>query len=328
MKKYTYHGPFKAHIQGFIELKQAIGYKYLAEAAHLKRFDTFTCEKYNQATTLTRDIVLQWCTKKAYEKQENLCARASVIRQLAVYVNNVGDSAYILPKNHFRRGEKYVPHIYTDDELKRFFQETDKCRYCCECPNRHLIMPILFRLLYSCGLRVSEARLLKVGDVDLGHGILAINHSKNDKNRLVPIPDEMTRRCREYSSQIHPSSNVEDYYFPIINNRPMSISNVYSNFRRFLWKAGISHGGRGAGPRVHDFRHTFAVHRLKKWFIEEKDLMACLPLLRIYLGHDSFGETAYYLRMTADVYPTITLKLETAYPNLIPVLEGGSHGSH
>lgn len=328
MKTYTYHGPFKIHILGFIELKQAVGYKYFAEAAHLKRFDTFTCKRHGLATVLTKDIVMQWCTKQPYEKQQNLCARASVMRQLALYLNNVGDNAYILPKKYFKNGEKYVPHIYTNDELKRFFEETDKCRYCCECPNRHLIMPILFRLLYSCGLRVSEARLLKVRDVDLDHGLLTINHSKNDNSRLVPIPDIMTHRCREYSSQVHSCPNGGDYYFPIIDNKPMRIGNVYNNFRRFLWQAGISHGGRGLGPRVHDFRHTFAVHRLKKWFVEGKDLMACLPLLCIYLGHDSFEETAYYLRLTADVYPTITLKLEIAYPDLVPVLEGRCHEPH
>ena len=90
-----------------------------------------------------------------------------------------------------------------------------------------------------------------------------------------------------------------------------------------MWRAGISHGGRGYGPRIHDFRHTFTVHCLKKWFNEGKDLMVFLPVLRVYLGHDSFNETAYYLRLTADVFPKIMLKLEAKYSNLIPELEGG-----
>ncbi|WAG64519.1 tyrosine-type recombinase/integrase [Clostridium estertheticum] len=89
----------------------------------------------------------------------------------------------IILKNHFRSGERYIPYIYTDNELKRFFNETDKCYYCSECPHRHLILPIIFRMIYSCGLRVSEARLLKVEDVDLNSGILTINHSKKDNSR-------------------------------------------------------------------------------------------------------------------------------------------------
>jgi integrase len=101
----------------------------------------------------------------------------------------------------------------------------------------------------------------------------------------------------------------------------MPIGHVYKHLLRFLGRAGISHGGRGAGPRLHDFRHAYAVHRLKKWAQQEKDLAAYLPVLKTYMGHDSFAETAYYLRLTADVFPAITLKLETLYPGIIPKLE-------
>lgn len=322
MNKYTYCGPFKTLIQDFIELKQAIGYQYFAEAEHLKRFDTFTLQQYRCASTLTKEIVMHWCTKTSYEQQANLCARASVIRQLAIHINNLNHKAYVIPKNYFKHGRKYTPYIYTQSELIRFFQETDKCHYCCQCPYRHLIMPVFFRLLYSCGLRVSEARLLQVGDVDLDQGILTIRHSKKDNSRLVPMSDGLMEKCRIYSNKVHPSLGINDYYFPIIDNHPMSNGNIYKNFRKFLWHAGISHGGRGFGPRIYDFRHCFAINCLKKWSVEDKDLMIYLPILRTYMGHDSFNETAYYLKLTADVFPHITLKLETKYPNLIPELEG------
>lgn len=325
MNKYDYQGPFKNYILDFIELKQAIGYKYISEAGHLKRFDTFTLQKYADADSLSKEIIMDWCTKKSYEKQENLCARASILRQFAIYLDDNGISAYIIPKNYFKSSEQYVPYIYTNKELVSFFKETDKCHYCYECPFRHLIMPIFFRMIYTCGLRVSEARLLKVEDVDLTSGILSIHHSKKDNSRLVPMTNELTERCRKYFEQVHSNSDKERYFFPGIEERPMTLSNVYHNFRRFLWKAGISHGGRGYGPRIHDFRHSFAVHCLKKWSIQGKDLMIYLPILRIYLGHETFAETAYYLRLTADVFPNITLKLETLYPDLIPVLDGDEY---
>lgn len=326
MNKYTYHGPFKMHIQNFVEVKQALGYKYFTETSHLKRFDRFTVEKYNSASSLTKEIVMEWCTRKTYEKQENLCARASVIRQFAIYLDNLGMGAYVIPKNHFKSGGKYVPYIYTDTELQKFFLETDKCHYCSQSPYRHLIMPILFRMIYSCGLRVSEARLLKVREVDLNNSVLVINQSKKDNSRLVPMTSELTKKCQAYSKQVHCPSNEEGAFFPMIGDKPLTMGNIYKNFRKFLWKAGISHGGRGSGPRIHDFRHSFAVHCLKKWSVEGKDLMAYLPILGVYLGHGSFDETAYYLRLTADVFPGITLKLEQAYPGLIPVIEGGAYG--
>ncbi len=322
MNNIIYAGPFKIHIQNYVKLKQAIGYKFHTDASHLKRFDRFTLEKYPETTGLTKEIVLDWCSKKTYEAQATQCSRASNIRQFGKYLDSIGVNAYIIPKGYFPTEKQYMPYIYTVDELARFFAQTDKCRFCYECPSRHLIMPVIFRMIYMCGLRVSEARLLKVTDVDLENGVLSIHHSKKDNSRLVPMSDLLTERCRNYSKQAHPHPIAEAYYFPALDGKPMRVCNLYNNFRRFLWRAGISHGGRGSGPRVHDFRHTYAVHCLKKWAEQEKDLSVYLPVLKTYMGHDSFHETAYYLRMTVDVFPEITLKMETSYPGIIPALQG------
>lgn len=328
MSEFLYEGPFKNHLQNHVELKKAIGYKYDTDARHLKRFDRFTIEKYLNATCLSKEIVLDWCSKKPYEAQANLCSRASVLRQFGKYLDSIGVKAYIIPKGYFPKEKQYEPYIYTINELEGFFAETEKCKYCCECPYRHLIMPVFFRMIYMCGLRVSEARLLKVADVDLENGILTINKSKKDNSRLVPMSASLTARCRHYSNMVHPYPNAEDYFFPALYGKSMTAGNVYKNFRKFLWRAGISHGGRGRGPRIHDFRHTYAVHCLKKWSEQEKDLTVYLPVLKTYLGHDSFEETAYYLRLTADVFPNITLKLETRYPDMIPQLEGDVDETH
>lgn len=322
MNNIVYTGPFKDHIQNHVELKQAVGYKYDIDAHILKRFDRFTVEQYSDATALTKEIVLDWCRKKIYEAQKNQRARASTIRQFGKYMDSLGVAAYILPKRYYPTEEKYVPYIYTIDELSKFFTQTDRCHYICKCPHRHLIMPVIFRMIYMCGLRASEARLLKVADVDLENGVLTIHQSKNDNSRLIPMSDCLTERCRIFSATVHPYPVAEDYYFPALKGKPMPLKNIYQNFRRFLWQAGISHHGRGKGPRVHDFRHTYAVHCLKKWVEQDKDLTAYLPMLKTYMGHDSFTETAYYLRMTADVFPNIILKIETQYPELIPQLGG------
>lgn len=328
MNNTIYEGPFKDHLKNHVELKQAIGYKYVTEADHLKRFDRFTLEKYPDAIILSKKIVLDWCRKKSYEAQANQCSRASIIRQFGKYLDSIGLKAFILPKGYYPKEKQYVPHIYTFDELTRFFTQTDQCQYCCECPSRHLIMPVLFRMIYMCGLRVSEARLLKVADVDLKEGILTIHQSKKDNSRLVPMSDCLTEYCRIFSTKVHPYPVAEDYYFPALGGRPMTLVNVYKNFRRFLWQAGISHRGKGYGPRIHDFRHTYAVHCLKKWVKQDKDLTGYLPLLKTYMGHDSFEETAYYLRLTADVFPDLTLKMEARYPGIIPQLEGESNETY
>jgi len=324
MNKIIYKGPFKDHIKNYVKLKRAVGYKFDEAAEHLKRFDKFTLDKYPEANLLTKDIVLDWCSKKPYEAQANQLSRASFIRQFGKYMDSIGIKAYIIPKGYYPKEKRYIPYIYTIEELARFFAATDNCKYCYECPQRHLIMPLIFRMIYTCGLRLSEARLLKVADVDLENGVLSILHSKKDNDRLVPMSDSLIKRCRDYSKKIHVHPVADHYYFPGFQDKPMTIGNLYHNFRRFLWRAKISHGGKGCGPRIYDFRHTYAVHCLKKWTEQEKDLSAYLPVLKTYMGHDSFTETAYYLHLTIDMFPDITQKMEIRYPGMIPELKGGA----
>ena len=86
MNKFEYDGPFKGDLQSHIELKQAMGYKYESEARQLKRFDQFTLQKYPLAASLSREIVLDWCSRQPHETQANQCTRASILRQFRVSI--------------------------------------------------------------------------------------------------------------------------------------------------------------------------------------------------------------------------------------------------
>jgi integrase len=186
-------------------------------------------------------------------------------------------------------------------------------------------MPLLFRLLYGCGLRISEALHLKLHDVDLQTGVLTILDGKFNKDRLVPMSLENGQRCREYVKEVHQLSDGNAHFFPAPSGRAITKGNAYKNFRRFLWQARISHGGWGKGPRLHDIRHTYAVHCLRHWVLQGKDLAAYLPLLKTYLGHNSFRDTSQYLRLTADLYPDITAKMEKTFGDVIPHVGGDDH---
>lgn len=84
-------------------------------------------------------------------------------------------------------------------------------------------------------------------------------------------------------------------------------------FRRLLMQCGIAHAGRGRGPRIHDFRHLFAVHTLRRWYRTGQDLDAKLPLLATYLGHQHLSGTQYYLHLTAELFPEITARTDAAF---------------
>jgi integrase len=240
------------------------------------------------------------------------------VNELAKYMVKIGHDAYILPKGILPKTQKYTPYIYSNNELKLIFEQTDKCHFCSEVPHRHFVMPIFFRLLYSTAMRVSEARFLLVEDVDLVEGVITIINSKLNKHRLIPLSLEMLERLKNYYQKVHLFSASKSLFFPGYKDKPMTLLNIEKNFRKFLWQARISHAGRGKGPRIHDLRHTSAVHCLRRWVLDGKDLRAYLPILQAYLGHVSFKDTAYYLHLTAEMFPDITKKTEELLGNIIP----------
>jgi len=314
----NYYSAFAEYISGLIEQKRAMGYKYGGEPAILKRFDTFCLERFPDEISLTKEVMLGWAARRPGEHPATLQGRVTPVNELARYMARVGIPVFMPPKGMLPRIPQYMPHIYSNNELQKIFRQTDQCHYCSEVPYRHYVMPVFFRLLYTCGLRLSEARLLKLRDVDLDEGVITITTAKLDKHRQIPVSDQMLERMQEYSQNVHALSDQDSWFFPGFSGKPMTMGNVEKNLRKFLWQAGISHGGRGKGPRVHDFRHTHAVHCLRRWVLEDKDLRAYLPVLQAYLGHVEFKDTAYYLRLTADLFPNITEQLQLAMGDVIP----------
>lgn len=317
-----YSSALAPHIMGLIEQKRALGYKYHSETGILRRFDVFCTERYPYESTLTREMMLDWATQRPNEHPSTLQGRISPIKELAKYMVRLGLEAFVYPRGLMPRVPRYVPHIYSNEELKLIFAQTDCCQYSNEVPYRHLVIPVFFRLLYGCGMRLSEARLLKVKDIDLLNGVITVTNAKLDKHRQLPVSPELLKRLQEYCQSVHLLSAPDDWFFPGYSGKPMTIGNVEKNLRKFLWQARISHGGRGKGPRVHDFRHTMAVHCLRRWVLENKDLQAYLPVLQAYLGHVSLSDTAYYLHLTADLFPNITEKVEQEFGDIIPKVGG------
>lgn len=316
MNKEIYNSVFQKEIQDFIDLKRALGFSYSSEAASLRRIDIFLSENNLSEKCITKELCDLWCRKRTHETVTNQASRISIMRVFCKYLNDVGIPAYIPPKGITQKRIRYDAHIYTDEELKRFFDEVDKSQSVPDsCPYRGDVMPVFFRILYTSGMRVSELRLTRIRDINLTGGYIAVHEAKNHKERLIPIHPSLILKCTELKEKIHVDSSEDEYFFIVKPGQPMSLGNVYKNFRRYLEKAGISHTGRG--PRVHDFRHTYCVNLLRKWTDEGKDLIAYLPYMRTMLGHEGFEETAYYLKLTAERFPYIKEQMRASFPDLI-----------
>jgi len=319
---------FESHLApymiGLIEQKRALGYKYETQESILKKFDRLCSERFPDERTVTRAMLDVWSLKKDYEQPGTLRNRVTAVAHLADFICGFGQAAYIFPTNDLPKEPKYIPHIYSEDELQRLFRQIDCCHYSPEAPSRHLIMPLLFRMLYCCGLRLGEALRLEIGDVDLDAGVLLTRASKYDNDRYVPMSEELAELCRKYAKQVHLPATNHKFFFPSPNGGRIPDINIYTNFRKFLHKAGISHGGRGKGPRIIDFRHTFAVHCLKRMVLSGRDLNVYHQVLKTYMGHSFFKYTAYYLRLTKDMFPDIRQKIEAHYESVLNCIGGDS----
>jgi integrase len=316
-------------ITALVAEKRAVGYKYHAEQRVLARFEAFNRGEFPGLDTLTETSVQAWITAawRRGVKPATLQGLAAPVRELARWLGRRGVAAYLLPRSALPRPARYVPHIYTGQQLAALFTQTDRCHYCPQVPLRHLVMPVLFRTIYACGLRCSEARLLRVDDVDIDAGVLQIRDAKGGKDRQVPVSGPLRARLAGYHAQVAGQPSRREWFFPGRLGQPLTLGNVGHNFRRFLWQARISHHGRGHGPRVHDLRHTFAVNNLRSWFAQRQDVGALLPVLQTYMGHSSLADTAYYLHLTAESYPDITARVQQIIGDVVPpALVGPRHG--
>jgi len=145
----------------------------------------------------------------------------------------------------------FDPYIFRHHEIKKIVEAADRIAPEINAYMRHLIMPEVFRMLYCCGMRVSEVLHLRFSDVDLSAGILTVRRGKFDKDRLVPLATSLTARLRKYASALG-ERGAKAIFFPAPDGGPYSKRTVYGIFRRLLRDSGIPHGGKGKGPRLHD----------------------------------------------------------------------------
>jgi len=312
-------GPLANLISSYVAERRAVGCKCLEEERLLRRLDHFLVRRGVTIPELPCDIVKEWMAKTPHERPRTRASRVGITRQLARFMVDRGLRAYIPPPVRMEIVRlDFTPRIFTREEIRALLSSVDRLTASPKSPRRHLVMPELFRILYGCGLRISEALKLTVADVNLDEGILVIREGKFRKDRLVPLSTGLSVRIRRYAGALNRTGDRGDALFPKQDGSHYDKGTVYSIFRRILLAAGMSHGGRGHGPRLHDLRHTFAVHRLEEWYRQGADLGAKLPVLSAYMGHQSLAGTQRYLRLTPSLFPEVAASVETMVGHVVP----------
>jgi site-specific recombinase XerD len=194
------------------------------------------------------------------------------------------------------------PYIYSTEELERLLLETDTLENP-QSPLRAATFRALILTLYGTGLRIGEALSLTIADVNLLGRLITVRESKFYKTRLVPIGPKLTNHLQSYlikRRQLPCPSGEDSAFFATRTGKALFYERVRGIFHRLRNQAGIR-GRDGISPRIHDLRHTFAVHRLELWYSQGADVQRMLPFLSTYLGHSDVSHTQRYLQMTPNI---------------------------
>lgn len=310
-----YRSIFAPLIVRYIEFKRGLGYKFNEESS-FTAFDRFALENEITTPALTQTMCDLWNAARPNESHKTRANRLGYVRHFIMFMVNLGYKTCV-PKVVTIPQSTFTPYIFSDDEISRFFMACDGLKTTPRSVANHAF-PALFRLLYGCGLRLDEALSLECRDVDLEVGRILIREPKNMCDRKLPLSSSLLEVMRAYHSLYAAGYCEDDYFFQNKRGGKITGRTTYHWFRILLRQAGISHGGRGEGPRIHDFRHTFSVYSMAEMSRAGLDLYYSLPILSKYLGHKSVEATEKYVRLTAMMFPEIIQKSSKIYGFVFP----------
>lgn len=298
----------------YLEIRRSLGYKLAAEERILRRFVSFA--RQNQAEHITSELFLCWQKKFGHARQDTWGHRLSVIRMFARWLQ-VLDSHHEVPPASLipYRLRRARPYIYSGDQIQRIIQAAAKL------PSiygfRGLMFSTFFGLVAVTGMRISEAILLDVGDVDLTAGVITIRHGKLGKARFNPISDSTKSRLMDYVKERRRLlGGQQEAFFLSEQGTRLTDCCVRYNFAVVCKNIGLrpaQHFHRhGRGPRIHDLRHTFAVHTLLNWYHTGKDATREMIKLTTYLGHCNPAHTYWYIEAVPELLQLASQRAVTA----------------
>ena len=293
-------------LEEYLKVRRALGFILSEPSRILHKFIAFM-EKEG-APYITTDLALRWAVQPSCQPAQ-WASYLSMVRRFARYVNAFDERTEIPPHGLLPyRARRMQPYLYTDEEIKRLMRAAK------ELPSplglRAATYATLFGLLVVTGMRVSEPLGLDRDDVDLGRGILTIRRTKFGKSRIIPLHASTREALRHYD-------NLRDRLFPgirsfFVNERGnrLTPNTVQRAFVRLSKQIGLRKPGESSGPRLHDFRHRFAVETLIRWYREDVDVGRHLPELSTYLGHTRVADTYWYISAVPELLDLATLRLE------------------
>ena len=302
-------------VHDYLTMRRSLGFKLVRHEAGLQEFLLFLAQKH--APRITVSLALDWATQNVKHSPAEWAARLSVVRGFTRHWSATDPLVEIPPLGLLPyRPRRAKPYIYSQLEIQKLLKAAK---------NRSSIDPLrpwtyycLFGLLAVTGLRISEALNLQSEDIDWSEGLLTINKTKFGKSRLVPVHTSTRKVLADYTRRRDRRFGTEtDRPFLLNKNgKRLDMGEVHRTFYLLSRQIGLRAVGASRGPRLHDFRHRFAVETLLRWYREGEDPKRRLPILSTYLGHVHVTDTYWYLTGTPELLGAAAKRLEKRWEGL------------
>jgi len=274
----------------YVYYRQASGRWCDSYEVSLGLFDKHCKSKYPDSGELNQVMVDSWCAKRETENNNSCRRRIYPIYSFIRFLQKRDVTDIMTPTMPRKEPNTYIPHAFTENELANFFDACDVIPRGSTIKKkaRRLTIPVLFRLLYSSGVRTTEARLLRRSNADLSHGVLNIEYSKGHAQHYVVLNDSILKLMNDYDIAIDALYPNRTYFFPFGSNICLSASWVLENFKKMWFQKNSAH----AVP--YDFRHNYAIENINSWTNDGFGFTDKLLYLSKSMGHSTIESTKYY----------------------------------
>jgi integrase len=286
---------FAELINKYLDYREALGYSRHTDGSMLTKFDKYCSANCPDGIELTRDVVCGWIDSET----KGIPNKITAIRNFSKYLRAHGYDAYEYPATGIGKVKgRFLPHMFTPEELRNLFAAIDKIQPSLWNPHLPIILPVMFRLIYSCGLRPNEGRELLRENIDFKTGAIRIINTKGKKERMVVVSDDMRECLLRYDKKRKNFAGINPYFFPSESGGVYSDKTI-GQWLKNCWAAANPEVPKSSLPpvRVYDLRHVFATTALTRWTLSGANIGAKLAYLRAYMGHDSLNETLYYIHL-------------------------------
>lgn len=307
-------------IDHYLQRQRALGRGYQGEEWILRSLSQ--CLRERHSKDLDQAGFDDWCQCFVHLTANVRRHRQRVARNFCLYRCRTEQNCFVPDINRFPRPAPYgAPTIFGAAEVSRMLKAAEQLKPTPGSPLRPDVMRLAVVLLYTAGLRRGELLRLTLGDVDRKSGVLRIIGSKFHKSRFVPLSADAWQEVRRYLKQRSRPP------FPLTADS-LLLCNRSKGFRGYsgtglsrgihtLFQVSNTRSSDGRRPRVHDFRHSFAVQALLRWYREGADVQSNLPKLAMYMGHVSIVSTAYYLKWIPEIIETASQRFESHFGHLL-----------